>query len=901
MKYDELKKQVTDLGKNKKFQIVATTLIFLIILISSVHIRMSNLPVLVDKTTGLYTSNDLDSLYFYRIAETKIANGGVLPAVDVLRSPGYNVTWLNEILPDVMIGLYNVEKVFVPSMTFNYSATISGPIIFALLLIAFFALTYLLTKSKVGSLLASAFLAFAPAFLFRSIAGFYDHDHLGVFAVILFLIALYFSLKRLENNWKETIIWGIVLGFFTTLVLVSWGGAITFLFVLLPLAALIYYLLICKKTINFLVFYLLFLFSSIVFPLIFGFGLNSMVFRLLDSAGLPILFVFAFVLIDFLIMKFKKETNSIKNKKTKTYSLGITVIFGIIGLFAIGKNPLTLVKKAWSLLIFPFFAGFGSRLETTVAENAQPYLQDLIAQTGQILFALFIVGLIFIVFEFVKNLKNIKHKIYLAASMIFVLLAILYSRYSPNSSFNGENFISQALYLVGALTFFGVFVYVYSKDKIKVDVEHILLFALALTSIINARAAVRSFFLITPFICLIAALGIVKIFNYPKKTKDEIMKLIAWGVVALVIIFSVISLIGNPITKTAGTYQISSQQAERVGASTNSQWQEAMAWARNSTQPRDVFVHWWDYGYFIETLANRPTVTDGGHSAGGDADHYIGRYILTTSNPLTAYSYMKTWNVSYLLIDPTELGKYGAFSKIGSDDSWDRISAGVPSGVANSKDNKETSKGMTRLYNVQTCVDGDINYNGTFLPGMGVTKTQQVACKSYLGGIVIEQNVSENNIRFNQPRGIFLYNNQQYYVPIKNLYFNGQMVSFENGIDAVAYVIPNIVQTNGQYGLDTAGAVMYLSPRVMPTLIGQLYVLEDYNNQYSGLTVAHTAQDPTVSYFNQAFGTNIGEFVYFQGLRAPLKVWNVEYPEGTETHEEFVNREFTFGGMDKFF
>ena len=64
-KKDDIKDVVLNVVKNKKFQIGLTILIFLAILVSSTSIRLSNLPVLKDATTGLYTSNDLDSLYFF--------------------------------------------------------------------------------------------------------------------------------------------------------------------------------------------------------------------------------------------------------------------------------------------------------------------------------------------------------------------------------------------------------------------------------------------------------------------------------------------------------------------------------------------------------------------------------------------------------------------------------------------------------------------------------------------------------------------------------------------------------------------------------------------------------------------------------------------------------------------
>jgi asparagine N-glycosylation enzyme membrane subunit Stt3 len=894
------KEEIESIVKNKKVQIGLTIVLFLIVLYFSTALRFNNLPVLKDQTTGLYTSNDLDSLYFYRIAETKMNNGGVLPPIDVLRSPAYNITWFQEILPDVLILMYKIEKIFSPSITFDYSAAISGPIIFAMILVAFFILSLLLIKSKIASLIASAFLAFSPAFLFRSVAGFYDHDHLGVLAILLCLICLFFGFKLFERSWKQTILWGILLGFFTTLIFVSWGGAITFIFVLIPLTALIFYLFGVENKEKFIALYFLWIIFSVLCVKIFGFSFSSLANRYLNSEGIAVLFFLGFIIIDYILEKFRERKYFEKIKYKKLSSLIITFILGIFGLILIKKNPIYIIKEAWATLIFPFFGTFAGRVGSTVAENAQPYLVDLISQVGKPLFYLFLLGLIFLGFAFAKKIGNKKYKVIGFLSWIALCFGILFSRTSSSIKFlNGESIISQAIYLIGALSFFGFLFFIEIKEKIILNKRIIIFIAIAITLMINARAAIRSFFLITPFICLIAGYSLCKMIDSFKKIKEEISKYIVIAGIILVFILTFYYLFGNPINNTPGNYNIISEQAKYVGASANEQWQNAMAWARNNTKEGEIFVHWWDYGYFVQNMANRPTVTDGGHSGGSNTDFYIGRDILTTPNPKTAYSFMKTWNVSYLLIDPTEIGKYGAYSKIGSNDSWDRFSTGPSVGVTSEQNIKETSTGVIKIYSMGGCVDEDIKYQNIFLPGLSVSKTQNIVCNSYLAGIIVEMNAVENNsVGFKQPEAVFVYNNQQIKIPIKNLYFNGQRTSFEGGIDAVAYIIPSI-DSQGQ--LDQTGAIIYLSPRVFNSLIGKLYILGDYYKEYGGLELVKKEQDPVVTYFNQYLSGKLGDFVYYQGLRAPLKIWKVDYPEETQTHQEFLQSNFTYGGLDYYF
>jgi len=102
-----------------------------------------------------------------------------------------------------------------------------------------------------------------------------------------------------------------------------------------------------------------------------------------------------------------------------------------------------------------------------------------------------------------------------------------------------------------------------------------------------------------------------------------------------------------------------------VPSPNDQQWQYAMAWVRGNTNPGDIFVHWWDYGFWVQTIGQRPTVTDGAHGA-SFWDHTTARYLMTAKNEKTTLQLMKAYNVSYVLFDPSDIGKYGAFASIGA-------------------------------------------------------------------------------------------------------------------------------------------------------------------------------------------------------------------------------------------
>ncbi len=880
---------------DKKFQWILTIILLAAILLFSTTIRVSNLGALNDTTTGNWSLADLDAQYFYRIAQTQVDNGGTLPAYDVMRAPGLNIEWLQELLPGFIISVYKVGKIFDPTMTVLYSAVISPVILYFLGMIIFFILCYLLTKSKLATTIAAAFLAFSPAYLTRSVAGFADHDIMGMLAIFACFAIFAIGLRKFERSWKNTIVYGILLGFFTALVLTSWGGGITFAITVIPFAFFLIYLLekVSKKKI--LAFYSTFIISSILCPLIFKYPLSSMIGRFEGSYGLIVPFIFAFMIVDILfgeILKKEHLLKKIKKQYQKIYSLIITGVLGSIGLFFIGRNIVTVLSDIWYKLLFPFGSRV-SRLESTVAENSQPYLTDWVNQTSAGIFYLFIIGLIFLGIELTKNIEDKKYKYIMSFSWIYLVCSILFSRISSSGVLNGENTISRLFYLSGLIFFFVTLFITSAKCKFKNDYTFYLLISLMFFTLVNGRSAVRIFLLITPFVVLGGAYAIKEFLSYSGKVKDETFKIVLIILSIALIVFAGVQLYQN-IT-------VISTQAKYIGSSTDYQWQNSLKWMRDNTSPKDIFVHWWDYGYWIQTIAHRPTVTDGGHAGGNGADHFIGRYILTTPSPITALSYMKTWNVSYLLIDATDFGKYGAYSKIGSNEEYDRFSFPAM-GTVDDKQTIETATSIKTIYSFGTIVDEDINYNGTFLPGPTYDSAQRPSYKSYFLGAIVTMTQQGNNSIISQPEGVYSYNNKQYRLPLRYIYINNQIKDFGSGVDAVLMIVPRLDQnTQGGASVKPFGAGIYLSPKVQKGLYARLYLMNDPFNQYPTLKITHIESDYVSDYLKMQ-GMN-AEIVYYNGFRGPIKIWSVDYPPNTETHNELFSRSppAKFGGLDYLF
>ncbi len=100
-------------------------------------------------------------------------------------------------------------------------------------------------------------------------------------------------------------------------------------------------------------------------------------------------------------------------------------------------------------------------------------------------------------------------------------------------------------------------------------------------------------------------------------------------------------------------------------------WQEAGLWLKNNTPQNALLIHWWDYGYYMQTFAERYTIVDGGNSGalveGGSKVHRnvdVAKFF--TSDISSAYQFIKPYNPEnlpvYVLVSLEEIPKSGAIT-----------------------------------------------------------------------------------------------------------------------------------------------------------------------------------------------------------------------------------------------
>jgi len=877
---------------NRKYQWITTVLVLFMILMMSSSVRLSNWDLLTDSTTGEKIPLALDPYYFLRVAETIVESNGEMPEFDEMRHvAGSDTAWHSEIMPQAVVWMWKVSGFF-GDYSLQVVNVFSPVFFFGIGLILFFFLVYILTKSKFAGILASAFLAFTPAYLYRTMAGFSDHEAIGMIGFFAVMLGFTLTLKYLNKTGGKDLfmagVIGVVIGMLSAFTISSWGGVAVFLFMIIPIGFLIFWVLEMQDSKNNIrnsgiLFYISWMISSVLFSVVLGNSAMSIVNRfMVSSTGIFSSIVLIFILLDrlFIFVEDKIKYSWYNKKYRFFYVVLALVIAGIVGLPFIDKNVFGLVWEILNRLLNPLWGS--SRLDTTVAENAQPYLSSWIGNVGKPMFTLFVLGIVSIAIAFSESIKNFKKKILLIFGFVFLAFGILFSRISPTSILDGSGIFSlSGLFYLGGICFF---VYAFAKNysgNFKVDSTCVVIFAWMFVMLVIGRATTRLFFVIAPFLCFCVSYLVISVFRaYRKGVKDEVAKVVVVGVMILSLLVSGFVLYSS--------YSSISNQAQYTGPSANNQWQSAMGWVRENTSEDSVFSHWWDYGYWVQTLGKRATVADGGHFQGKyGGNHKIGRYVLTTPKPDSALSFFKTMEVDYLLIDQTDLGKYPAYSKIGGgngSDELDRYSA-IPVMPSDPKQTRETANGTMIVFSGGMYLFEDISYNnnGTniFLP----------ATKAAVVGVI----VNLNGNKLGQPEAVYVYNNVQTRIPVRYVYINGELVDFGSGLDVVIDVIPAFTGS----GIDQMGAAIYLSQKVSKSLFARLFLMDDVFGEYETLKLAHVEDDPVIASL-KAQGVALGDFVYYQGFRGPIKIWDVsEVPVEIEVIEEFREPlNGVFGGLD---
>jgi len=857
--------------KDKKDYIVY--LLLALIIWFGVKIRLSNLPLLKDVTTGKFIPLALDPYVFLRYAKYIVENGNLF-SVDTMRYAPLGLATIkaNPILPYTIAYLYRFISIFNSSITIEQADILYPVIFFALGLVVFFLLVRRLFDNKVA-LLSTAFLAVVPTFLYRTIAGFSDKEALGIF--LMFLSLYLYVVAWQSSNVRKSMLFGVLTGIATGLMTLAWGGS-QFVFLLISIFVFAELLINKLSKKDFYVFALWLLFATFILVQ-FQFGwanFSGLIFHSFTT-GIAY-FVLLIGLIRFYVQKKLKFLRNLEAKLPPGVASVLLAMVFVIIISTIFFGPSFIPQRVGQFtdqLIHPFGTG---RLTLTVAESHQPFFDpDWKNSFGWPFFWLFFFGSVLLFYNLIKPIKQYKWK--LTILYVLFLSGFIFSRYSSSSRIlNGESTTATILYL-GSLAGFGLalislYLYGFYKNKdifegfTQLDKKYIFIFIWFFLMIVAARGAIRLFFVFSSITSILTSYLVVAGIDYSLNLRDRAYKIVALAII-IFIIFAPLGFFDGVLVSYA---KVSSSQAKFTGPSYGQQWQYAMEWVRENTPEDAVFAHWWDYGYWVQTGGQRATILDGGNFI-VYWDYLMGRHVLTAQSEEEALGFLKTHGATHLLIDPTEIGKYTAYSSIGSDENFDRFSyIGVYS--MDPLNIQETRDETVYIYQGGTTLDEDFIFEDTIYPR---------GSAGIVGFFIPVKRVGAS-VSISQPTALLVYQGQQKRIPLECLHFNGQDYNYANtGLKGCIVLIPTIDDGNVfNKNVDFPAAALYVSERARRALWVQLYLLDKQTDNFK-----EVYNDKASVPLALLRGRTIG----------PLKIWEINYPDDIQTNEEYLSIDYPVG------
>ena len=895
---EERKEKIINFLKKPQVWVLGLLIIALILGIyirsMPMHDHGGGTPGLWDITTNTWTLGpDLDPWLFLRTANMIVTKGSI-PEIDALRNVplGFDNTKETMLLPYMIATTYYFFNFFGGNINIEFAGVILPVIMFALTIIAFFLFVreIFVRKSKeskikanVISLISTFFMVVIPIFLSRTVAGIPEKESVAFFFMFL---SFYLFLKAWKSEkLKNCIIFGIFAGVSTTLMALVWGGVI-FVYLTIGLASFIAFILNKIRKKEFIVYSLWIIIPIIMVPLLSGrdtfMGMITSV-----SSGFAFL-VFLIFSTHFILWNTQLSQNKLLSKIKLPKNM-ISIIFGLILILILSSiilGPSFIIDKI-KVIHQNIFKPVVGRWNTTVAENRQPYFTEWGSSFGPfiknipLMFWSFIIGSVLLFKKMLNKIKT-KDSWKLTGAYILLLFGMIFSRYSSSSIFNGENFISKIIYYGAVLLFLGILIKTYLKyykneDKSfeKIKYEYLFLLVLLLISIFSARGAVRLIMVLGPIAPIFLGYLIYESVNKFKKTKDGTGKMVL-GIIIILILISSIFIFWSYFNS------IKAQSYSYVPSHYNQQWQKAMKWVRDETPINAVFGHWWDYGYWVQSIGNRATVLDGGNAI-TFWNYYMGRLVLTGDNQDDALEFLYNHDTTHFLIDSSDIGKYGAFSSIGSNENYDRYSS-IGTFLLDEKQIKETKDQTVYVYTGGISLDEDLIINED---GKEILLPKQ---RAGIGAIIVPLKKVNNEFEFSQPYIITVYQGQQNSVNLRYLSLEGEFIDFGSGIEASAYIFPKLNQQGQGINSNPIGAAMYLSPRLMRGMLTQKYILNDPLNKFPNFKLVHTESNLIINNLRNQ-GMALPEFIYYQGIQGPIKIWEIKYTGKEEIKPEYLDKD----------
>ncbi|GJN77830.1 oligosaccharyl transferase stt3 subunit [Purpureocillium lilacinum] len=469
---------------------------------------------------------------------------------------------------------------------------------------AAYLLTNEMTTSPSAGLLAAAFMGIAPGYISRSVAGSYDNEAIAIF---LLVFTFYLWIKALKLG---SMLWGALCALFYGYMVASWGGY-AFITCLLPLHA---FVLICmgrystRLYVSYTTWYALGTLASMQIPFV-GF------LPVKTSEHMPALGIFGFLqLIGFI----QYVRSAISGRQFQTFLA--TVLIGTFGIGLLGLVALTSLGY-----IAPWSGRFYSLWDTGYAKIHIPIIAS-VSEHQPPAWPAFFFDLNMLIWLFPAGIYLCYQD--LRDEHVFVIVYGLFGSYFAGVMVRLMLTLTPIVCVAGAIA-----------------VSHLLDTYLSTKKPVNPEEAPAASEATSKKAAKVAGL------RGSEKPKVGIFSLVPkTGVVASLTIY-LLMFVTHCTWVTSNAYSSPSVVlASRMPDGSQhiiDDYREAYQWLRQNTKEDAKIMSWWDYGYQIGGMADRPTLVDN--------NTWNNTHIATVGKAMSSreevsYPIMRQHEVDYVLV-----------------------------------------------------------------------------------------------------------------------------------------------------------------------------------------------------------------------------------------------------------
>ncbi len=596
---------------------------------------------------GVYVTAD-DPVLHVRLTEYVLENGH-LPRMDDLAWYPWGQNW-ETTLPNfryyLTAGIYWLFNAMGMGLSL-YDFCVFFPAFFApLAVIPMFLAVREIWDWKSG-LVAAGVLVVSSGYLTRTIAGFYRHEHVGI---PLLITCIYFFVKGMRaDTRRENLIYSVLSGFTLVFLTGTWSG---FRFLLDGFAVFIFFMMFTRRLDREMLYCFIITDGLALASTFFWPNLATRFFTKTEFA-VPLVIIISALLYEFVLKK------RVDRRRIPVITAGMTLVL-FLGMLATVSN---LPSGRYEVVVNPLRQAPSGDVSQTVAEHAGMRLSwsngnlewPALSSYGIFLF-LVPLGLILPFYQH-SSAQDANRDV---LSLLVFSTLLLFLALDPYP----------ALMCYGLVWLGMAGLWYITPEKNRPGNSEFLVMLFALLAAYFFKNMIRLNILFSVFVAVQSGLcfsyGIRFINSRFGKSEEEVSsssrsrssrrarrkskkKKTSKGrdnvfTAEIALSVAIVLLLLWPISgsyKTARGYPLGLRE----------DWFKALDWLEENSQPDDVVMSWWDYGYWIQTYAGRPTIADGA-TTNSTQIRKIARAFITTES--AAHDFCLEYDVRYIVIDVSD-------------------------------------------------------------------------------------------------------------------------------------------------------------------------------------------------------------------------------------------------------